>query len=288
MPVTRAVVTCGVTVLVAAFAVPPARAMGRPPVAALQVGLAAKGLYGGTIDGVLGPRTRRAVRRLQRRARIAVDGVPGPQTRRALGRLGRHPYGSRVLRRGHVGWDVSVAQFRLAWHGFPSGRLDGSFGPRTQRAVRRFQRWAHVGVDGRPGPVTFRALRGPLPRPRIPLRWPVRAPVGDGFGPRGDRFHAGLDLTAGSGTRVHAAAGGRVVVARWHPGGFGNLVVVLHRRGRSTWYGHLSRIGVRPGRHVRRGSSLGRVGATGAATGPHLHFEVRVRGASANPLPALR
>jgi peptidoglycan hydrolase-like protein with peptidoglycan-binding domain len=286
--VKRTVLSWGIVLLLAAFAAPAAGAMGRPPVAALQIGLAAKGLYGSTIDGVLGPRTRRAVVRLQRRAGIAVDGIPGPQTRRALGRLGRHPVGSRVIRRGSVGWDVSVTQFRLAWHGFPSGRLDGGFGPRTQRAARRFQRWAHIGADGLPGPRTFRALRRPLPRVGIRLRRPVHALVADGFGPRGDRFHAGVDLPTAAGVRVRSAAGGRVVVARWHSGGFGKLVVVLHRAGRTTWYAHLSRIGVRAGRRVARGASLGRVGATGAATGPHLHFEVRVRGASVNPLPALR
>jgi len=288
MPVKRAVVIWGVAVLVAAFAVPPAAGMGRPPVAALQVGLAAKGLYGGTIDGVLGPRTRRAVRGLQRRARIAVDGIPGSQTRRALGRLGRHPLGSRILRSGDVGWDVSVTQFRLAWHGFPSGRLDGGFGPRTRAAVRRFQRFARLAVDGLPGPATYRALRGPPPHPRMTLRRPVRARVADGFGPRGDRFHGGLDFPAARGTLVRAAARGLVVVARRHSGGFGKLVVVRHRRGRTTWYAHLSQIGVAPGRRVSRGAPIGRVGATGAATGPHLHFELRVRGAAVSLLPALR
>jgi murein DD-endopeptidase MepM/ murein hydrolase activator NlpD len=112
--------------------------------------------------------------------------------------------------------------------------------------------------------------------------------VGDRFGPRGSRFHTGLDFPAGHGVRVHAASGGRVVVARWHSGGYGNLVVVLHRHGRTTWYAHLSRIGVRPGAWISRGSALGRVGATGAATGPHLHLELRVRGAAVNPLPAFR
>jgi len=288
MRVKRTIVICGVAALVAAFAVPPATGMGRPRVAALQVGLAAKGLYGGSIDGALGPRTRRAVRRLQHRARITVDGIPGPQTRRALGRLGRHPVGTRVLRRGNVGWDVSVTQFRLAWHGFPSGRLDGGFGPRTAIAVRRFQRWAHLAVDGLSGPATLRALRGPLPRPRIALRRPVPTGVADGFGPRGERFHGGLDFPAAAGTRVHVAARGVVVVARRHSGGFGKLVVVRHRRGRTSWYAHLSRIGVPTGRVVRRGAAIGRVGATGAATGPHLHFELRARGAAVNPLPALR
>ena len=66
--------------------------MGKPRVAALQVGLQAKGLYGGTIDGYYGPATERAVRRLQRRAGLSVDGIAGPRTRRALALLSRHGY----------------------------------------------------------------------------------------------------------------------------------------------------------------------------------------------------
>jgi len=80
------------------------------------------------------------------------------------------------------------------------------------------------------------------------LRRPVRARVADGFGPRGDRFHGGLDFPAARGTLVRAAARGLVVVARRHSGGFGKLVVVRHRRGRTSWYAHLSRIGVPTGR----------------------------------------
>lgn len=284
----RSILTCGITLLVFAVVAGAAAAMGNPRVAALQIGLRAQGLYDGTIDGVSGPATERAVRRLQARARLAVDGVAGPATRRALGRHGRHNYGSRVLRPGDVGWDVSQLQFRLAWHGFPSGRLDGAFGPRTAAAVGRFQRWARLAADGAPGPATYAALRGPLPRSPIPLAWPLGGWPTDGFGPRGDRFHAGLDFPAGHGASVRAAAGGRVVFAGRDGGGYGNLVVVLHRRRVSTWYAHLSAITVARGARVSAGSQVGRVGATGSATGPHLHFEARVRGAAFDPLPALR
>jgi len=108
-------------------------------VAALQVGLHAHGLYRGPIDGLDGPATARAIRRLQKRAHIAVDGVAGPQTRRALGRFARHRLGTRSLKIGKAGWDVASLQFRLAQHGFPSGRFDGLFGPHIDKALRRFQ-----------------------------------------------------------------------------------------------------------------------------------------------------
>ena len=283
----RSVLTCGLVLLVLTLAAGSAAAMGKPRVAALQIGLQAKGLYGGTIDGIMGPATSRALRRLQRRAGIGVDGVFGPESRRALGRFGRPNVGRRVLQPGHVGWDVSVTQFLLGWHGFPSGAIDGAFGPRTQGATRRFQRWAGLAADGAPGPATYAALRRPLPRSPISLRPPIGTSSTDGFGPRGNRFHTGLDFPASHGARVRAAGAGTIVKAGWDTGGYGNLVVVRHRRRTYSWYAHLSGIAVSHGQRVVVGTPLGTVGATGRATGPHLHFEVRVRGAALNPRTAL-
>ena len=191
------------------------------------------------------------------------------------------------MRSGHVGWDVSQLQFLLAWHGFPSGPLDGAFGPRTEAAVRRFQGWAGVGIDGVPGPATLRALRGPLPRAGLRLAWPVVIPPSDGFGPRGNRFHTGLDFPARHGVPVAAAGAGRVTYAGRDGGGYGNLVVVRHPGRVYTWYAHLGAISVRRGAVLGAGARVGTVGATGRANGPHLHFEVRVRGAATDPLAAL-
>jgi len=265
-----------------------ARAGRTANVAALQVGLQARGLYGGSIDGVMGSGTRRAIRALQRRAGIVVDGVPGPQTKRALGRYARHRLGDRMAHNGNRGWDIAALQFKLAWHGFPSGTFDGDLGPHTDAALRRYQRWAGLGADGIAGPATFRALRHG--RPHVPYRLvlPVDAPVGDRFGPRGNRFHAGLDLPAFFGARVRAARRGRVVKAGWDSGGYGYLIVIRHRRHVRTMYAHLSHIGVHRGERVFAGERIGRIGASGEATGPHLHFEVRRRGAAVDPLPALR
>jgi murein DD-endopeptidase MepM/ murein hydrolase activator NlpD len=78
-----------------------------------------------------------------------------------------------------------------------------------------------------------------------------------------------------------------VAYAGWLDGGWGLLVVVAHRRGVRTMYAHLSRVEVHVGERVQAGWELGRVGATGDASGPHLHFEVRVRGAAVDPVPAL-
>jgi murein DD-endopeptidase MepM/ murein hydrolase activator NlpD len=79
-----------------------------------------------------------------------------------------------------------------------------------------------------------------------------------------------------------------VVVAGFAPDGYGNRVVVAHGAGERTLYAHLSRVLVHDGAAVAQGATIGRVGSTGFSTGPHLHFEVRVRGAAIDPAGALR
>lgn len=267
---------------------PNAFAVGDPEVAALQVGLRQRGFYAGTVDGVLGAGTQRAVRRLQRRAGLAADGVPGPRTKSALGRFGRRaPLGNRALAAGMRGWDVAALQFALAWHGFPSGNLDGHFGSQTATALRKFQSWAGLRPDGRAGATTISALKAPLPVCPIRLAAPVAAPYLDLFGPRGNRFHTGIDYRGSQGTSVSAAASGQVTYAGWSAGGWGYLVTISHGGGTQTLYAHLSRVGVRVGQRVAVGQRIGRIGSSGNSTGPHLHFEVHVRGAAVDPLGGL-
>jgi murein DD-endopeptidase MepM/ murein hydrolase activator NlpD len=281
--------SCAVLALACALLSPTAAvAAGNADIAALQVALRGVGLYGQTIDGVAGPGTSAAVRRFQARSGLAVDGVAGAATRRALGRRGRPAFGTRTLTRGAAGWDVAALQFRLAWRGFPSGTIDGGFGGHVQAAVRGFQARAGLVADGTAGPGTLRALQGPIPRSPIWLVHPVRAAIGDRFGPRGNRFHTGLDYPAPAGAPVTAAGRGRVVFAAWDTGGYGNTVVIEHPRGVRSLYAHLSRIATSRSAAVAAGTLIGRVGATGVATGPHLHFEVRHAGATLDPLTALR
>src|SRR5438067_10526121 len=151
----------------ALVAVPAAHAAGRPAVAALQVTLRHHHVYRGPVGGIVGGATTAAVRRFQRLHGLTPDGVAGPKTRRALGRFAKHVLGSRSLAPGMAGWDVAELQFSLAWHGFPNANIDGGFGAHTERALIKFQRWAHLTPDGVAGPGTFRALRAPLPR------WPI-------------------------------------------------------------------------------------------------------------------
>jgi murein DD-endopeptidase MepM/ murein hydrolase activator NlpD len=254
-------------------------------IAALQVGLRAHGVYAGPVDGVPGPGTAHGVRALQTRAGLLVDGIAGPATRKALGALGRHPVGSRPLRAGDRGFDVAALQFALESHGFPLGTVDGSYGAHTVAAIRRAQAFGALRQDGVAGPATLALLtRAPATAP--PLRRPIAVAPGDRYGPRGAGWHAGLDFPAVTGTPVTAAATGRVAFSGYDDG-YGLTVVLDHGGGLRTRYAHLSVAAVAPGAAVAAGALVGRVGATGHASGPHLHFEVTVRGAATDPAPAL-
>jgi len=122
-----------------------------------------------------------------------------------------------------------------------------------------------------------------------PSLWPVTGNITSGFGYRRSpfdasrEFHAGIDVAAPRGTAVHATAAGTVRMASWN-GGYGNVIFLDHGFGYVTVYAHLSRISVRVGQIVEKGQVIGLVGSTGRSTGPHLHYEVRVGGATVNPM----
>ncbi len=249
--------------------------------------LRARGLYAATVDGVRGPMTSEGVRRFQARRGLVVDGIAGPRTRAALGWRGRPRLGSRAITAGARGWDVAALQWLLATRGFASGPFDGRLGARGDTALRRFQAWAGLGADGVAGPATLAAVR------RAPARSPLQflAPLGgaptDRFGPRGNSMHTGIDYPAAAGTGVAAAGRGCVQSAGYDGGGYGNLVVIEHRAGMTSWYAHLDTIAVRPGQCLVAGNPIGTVGSTGNSTGPHLHFELRLHGAAIDPLSGL-
>jgi peptidoglycan hydrolase-like protein with peptidoglycan-binding domain len=274
-----------------------ATAAAGPKVAAVQVALKRLGLYNATVDGIRGPLTKAAIVRFQRRRGLVVDGVVGPRTRSAFGKRGRPAFGSRAMRRGDRGWDVAAMQYILARRGYPPGAVDAVFGPMTDTALRNFQRAYGLFVDGIAGPQTISALRQGSPARRIrpvvegPLRLlrPVPGPIGDRFGARreGGRTHTGIDFPAQAGTRVGAAGVGVTEFAGRNRGGYGNLVVVRHRLGYTTWYAHLSVITTWVGESVSGGDRLGYVGSTGRSTGPHLHFELRRNAVPIDPIPYL-
>jgi murein DD-endopeptidase MepM/ murein hydrolase activator NlpD len=121
-----------------------------------------------------------------------------------------------------------------------------------------------------------------------PSLWPLEGRVGSSFGERQDpingegAFHSGIDIEAPYGTPVRAAGDG-VVTGMEMGAGYGRQIVLDHGHDVLTVYGHLSAIAVVPGQHVSRGEVIGYVGQSGRATGPHLHYEVRVHRVPVNP-----
>lgn len=126
-----------------------------------------------------------------------------------------------------------------------------------------------------------------------PSMWPVEGRVASSFGEREDpingegAFHSGVDIDAPYGTPVRAAGDGDVTGAQMGAG-YGREVTLNHGHDVMTLYGHLSEIAVYPGQHVIRGQVIGYVGQSGRATGPHLHYEVRVHDVPVNPYKYLR
>jgi murein DD-endopeptidase MepM/ murein hydrolase activator NlpD len=122
----------------------------------------------------------------------------------------------------------------------------------------------------------------------LPNRWPVRGAVNSEFGNRlspwgrSREFHGGLDISAGPGTAVHAPAPGTVVFAG-RQSDYGIAVIVDHGNEVRTLYGHLTKPLVAAGEKVERGGVVGLTGNTGRSSGPHLHYEVQVKGKTVNP-----
>ena len=97
------------------------------------------------------------------------------------------------------------------------------------------------------------------------------------------KFHSGMDFSANIGTPVYATGDGVVKKAGWQSG-YGKIIVINHGHGYETWYAHLNDYDVRVGQKVKRGEVIGEVGNTGKSTGPHLHYEVHVKGKVVNPV----
>jgi len=131
-------------------------------------------------------------------------------------------------------------------------------------------------------------------RTRTPaLAWPAAGRLTGSFGERRPgHIHAGIDIDGETGDPVRAAGAGTVVIAGSAPSGYsgyGTMVLIDHGYGMSTLYAHLSRLDVRAGASVQSGDRVGSVGSTGNSSGSHLHFEVRINGATVDPkdhLPA--
>jgi murein DD-endopeptidase MepM/ murein hydrolase activator NlpD len=124
---------------------------------------------------------------------------------------------------------------------------------------------------------------GPVKQGSGQLVWPVNGPVVSPFGMRWGRLHAGIDIAVPTGTAIHAADGGRVVLMGW-VGGYGNYTCVQHTGSLSTCYAHQSSFATSNGASVSQGQVIGYVGCTGHCFGDHLHFETRVNGSPVDPM----
>jgi len=122
-------------------------------------------------------------------------------------------------------------------------------------------------------------MKTPVDGARITSRYGMRLHPILGY----TRMHKGIDFGASMGTPVMAAGSGTVAEAGWK-GGYGKFLLIRHGSGYETAYGHLSRFTVAKGAHVRQGQTIAYVGMTGDATGPHLHYEIRINHAQVNPL----
>jgi len=170
-------------------------------------------------------------------------------------------------------------------------------------AESRISKWeseltAYAAEDDAIRKLIANSSGGPIaaPQPTQPsllgYQWPVAGRISSPYGWRthpvyGTRkLHSGLDVAAPRGTPITATTGGEVIFSGWR-GGYGNAVIIDHGNGFSSLYGHMSQLGVSTGATVDRGDAVGLVGATGTATGNHLHFEIRVNGAATDPRPYL-
>jgi len=150
----------------------------------------------------------------------------------------------------------------------------------ARRAAAAAQQGGGGGYSGG-GAVSLSSLMWPVPGCSIiTSRFGYRTSPTAGA----STYHGGLDIGAGEGASIVAAQSGTVILASYN-GGYGNCVMINHGNGIVTLYGHMSSIAVGYGANVSQGQTIGYVGSTGVATGPHCHFEIRVNGAQTDPAP---
>jgi murein DD-endopeptidase MepM/ murein hydrolase activator NlpD len=235
----------------------------------------------------------------QMRASMAVDGEGGGYGAETLGATLDVELASQISRNGGVGF---AQMMMAAINGTSAG--GATKGTNAGGATVRGFEGAKVGAaegarvpEFAAAPVTAPSHLPPHPPSTLRTLAPshpedlFQAPITSNFGWRNDpfsgarKFHSGVDIAMAYGVDVPAAEAGRVVVAEAQ-GRYGNTVVIEHASGAQTRYAHLSDILVRPGDTVPAGYTLGRAGSSGAATGPHLHFEVIVDNRRMNPRSA--
>ncbi len=242
-------------------------------------------------DEVAGLRTRLADRReLIARQRREMSHVASAVDRLARTTAALGERGAEARRLAHM--EESRAETRGLVN--VAATLDGGMSVVSEDAGRALEQLAWLDGQAAAASDSFAVLtvlvkeRGEEVSRGVPTLWPVRGLVTSPFGARtspygeGREMHPGIDISASYGSPVTAAGNGAVIFAGRDPG-YGGVVIVAHGGQLDTLYGHLSALYVRDGQSVRRGQAIGAVGATGRATGAHLHYEVRVNGAPVDP-----
>jgi len=239
-----------------------------------SAGILAKGAGG--IGGVIA-RLQASLDRLEQRQATMVDSIADNYDSKA-----RRMRGVLI----ELGLDINKPTTRDG-----AGALGGPFIPaQLPKDAMSFERQLHRIQVTRAQITRLTRTLG-----AVPVRKPVDGELDlqSGFGVRIDPFlgrpamHTGLDLHGETGDVVRATADGTVTAAGWS-GGYGRAVDIDHGNGLSTRYGHLSSIDVRVGQSIKIGQIIGKVGSTGRSTGPHLHYETRLRGEAIDPQKFLR
>ena len=118
--------------------------------------------------------------------------------------------------------------------------------------------------------------------------WPLKGKLTSYYGIRNNQKHDGIDIAAPRGSSIRAAASGKVIFSGWGPTGYGKMVIIKHNEKWVSVYAHNSKNLVKKNHRVKKGEKIALVGATGRATGPHLHFELRDKREPVNPLNYLQ
>lgn len=191
---------------------------------------------------------------------------------------------------------ASVKMLRSLGRGGPDLRIDPDY-PDLQKKVESgivdLRENVNIGEKALSSLKDF--LENQLSITRVtPNRWPLRGWISSRYGWRTFRgkkgFHTGIDIATYEGAPIRAAADGKVVFSGWKGGeskGYGKLIILDHGRGIQTYYGHNSENLVNVGDFVKKGGVVAKVGSTGHASGPHLHYEVRVNEKHKNPFKFL-
>jgi murein DD-endopeptidase MepM/ murein hydrolase activator NlpD len=223
---------------------------------------------------------------------LRVEGLAGGSLNRALRSAGipAGPAAEFVKQMRHVvdfqrglgksdRFDIIIEQDRAATGEVRHGKL--LFGALTRKGKTPVEIGLYKGdyYQASGEGVSRGLMRTPVDGARMTSGFGMRLHPLLGF----SRMHQGVDFGAGTGTPIIAAGSGTISFAGWH-GGHGQYVMIRHNKDLASAYAHMSRIAVKPGQKVRQGQVIGKVGSTGMSTGPHLHYEVWLRGRPANPV----